>query len=302
MTDDRRPTTGDRRPTTDHRRPTTNDQRGTLDADVGRSSFVVGRPQEGRLDLLLERAGEVTRPRRCLARPPIQLSRVRYDDPQQPGMAAFTLLHLGGVLAGDRAHLRVELGPGAAARVRMAAATQVYRMPAGDAAHTIELSVGAGARLDWLAEPLILFGGARFAQTTRITLDRGARLALLDVLVPGRLARGERDAFERFESCLEVYNSAGGCLAAERALLEPRLWRLDQPGLRGDTPVVGSLYLLGDALDAERAAAEIHPAGESVTGVTALPNDCGLLVRALGDTPSAVRARLLDIWRMSRCT
>src|SRR5436309_3113197 len=40
--------------------------------------------QEGRLDLLLERAGAITRPVRCAVQPPLQLSRARYDDPARP--------------------------------------------------------------------------------------------------------------------------------------------------------------------------------------------------------------------------
>src|SRR5690349_17358177 len=113
--------------------------------------------QEGRLDLRLERSGGVTRPLRCMARPPLQLSRVRYDDPARPDLAALTLVHLGGILAGDRYELEVELGAGAAARITTAAATQVYRMPRDDASQGICLRLEPGSHLAWLPEPLILF-------------------------------------------------------------------------------------------------------------------------------------------------
>jgi urease accessory protein len=249
----------------------------------------------GRLDLVLDRIGGITRPRRSFAHPPIQLSRARYDQ-RRPEVAGFTLLHLGGVLAGDRSDLCVELGAGAAAHVRMAAATQVYRMPDGDAAHTLELRLGPGSRLDWLAEPVILFGGACFAQTTRITLAPGARLALLEVLAPGRLARGELHQFKRYAGRLEIYDSAGRCLAAERALLEPQRRNLAAPGLLAQAPVLGSLYMLGDTIDAERGIAQVDRAQHALIGATALPNDAGLLVRTLGDAASPVHARLLEIW------
>lgn len=245
--------------------------------------------QAGRLELELWRDGATTRPRLAFASAPLQLSRVRYDAPEAPGAASFTLLHLGGVLAGDRAEMRVSLGAGAQARVHMAAATQVYRMPSGDAAHALALTLGAGAQLEWLAQPLILFGGARFAQRTTITLAPGARLALFDVLAPGRLARGECCAFARYESRLEVCDASGRLLVAERALLEPER---DQPPLPADTPVPGSLFLLGDMPDAERLAAALHPADDPRVGVTVLPNAAGVLVRMLGASPSAVHQAL----------
>jgi urease accessory protein len=253
------------------------------------------------LDLLLECDGALTRPVRCAVQPPLQLSRVRYDRPERPNEPALTLIHLGGILAGDHYDLRIVLGKGASARMTAAAATQVYRMPHGEATQAIQLQLGAGSRFEWLPEPTILFGGARFSQTTSVTLGPGARLALLDVLVPGRLARGEVYQFERYAARLEAYNSAGRLLLAERALLEPRRHNLAAPGLFGATPVLGSLYILGDGVDAERGCAQIAQGScwseRKIDLATAvLPNGCGMLVRALGTTASQVHAALLGIW------
>ncbi len=260
------------------------------------SSAADGSRTQGRLELALEDRRGITRPVRALALPPVQLSRVRYDSPRAPGRAVFTLLHLGGVLAGDRAQMHVRLAPGAEAELHMAAATQVLQMPAGDAAHMIELRLGAGSRLAWLAQPLILFAGARFSQNTRVFLAPGARLALLEVLVPGRLARGERYAFASYEARLEVCDETGRCLVAERALLEPGRLPLGVPGALADTPVLGSLYLLGDAPGADRLASALHDPADRNLGVSALPNGAGVLVRALGATPSQVHRRLLAIY------
>jgi urease accessory protein len=253
-------------------------------------------PQHSRLDLLLERVGGITRPARCAAQPPLQLSRARYDDGARPDQVTLTLLHLGGVLAGDRYDLRVALGAGAAARVITAAAAQVYRMPHEQAAQRIQLELGPHSRLEWLPEPTILFGGARFTQATSVTLGPGARLALLDVLAPGRLARGEAYAFERYAMRLDIYSATGCLLAAERALLEPSRRHMAAPGMFGDTPVVGSLYILGQGVDVERGCALVARCGDGRLGAAPLPNECGLLVRALGHAPSQVRGALLDLW------
>jgi urease accessory protein len=278
------------------------------------SAAMSGR-QEGQLDLLLERAGAITRPVRCAVQPPLQLSRARYDDPARPDEPALTLVHLGGILAGDHYDLRIALSDGAGARVTTAAATQVYRMPQGEATQAIQLQLGSGSRLEWLPEPTILFGGARFTQTTSVTLGSGARLALLDVLVPGRLARGEVYQFDRYAARLEARDTAGRLLMAERALLEPRRHDLTAPGLLGATPVLGSLYILGDRVDAERDCARVARRSGALSGLlidlgtAVLPNGCGMLVRALGTTASQVHAALLMIWgalrqegdKMTRC-
>ena len=259
------------------------------------SKHACGR-QAGKLDLALQRIGGTTRPVRAEVRPPLHLSRARYDVAGQPETIAFTLIHLGGILDGDCYDLCVDVGPVASAQITTAAATQVYRMPHGDARQEITLRLAAGGRLAWLPEPLILFAGARFTQTTRIEIASGTRLGLLDVLVPGRLARGEVGQFERYEARLEVCAPDGRCLVAERALLEPRQRPIMVPGMLDQTPVLGSLYILDDTLDAERWCSWVNQRDDYALGATMLPNDSGLLVRALGDAPSAVHAKLRELW------
>jgi urease accessory protein len=251
--------------------------------------------RDGALDLALSLIDGVTRPARAFTRPPLQLSRVRYDDPRRPGMAVQTLLTLGGVLAGDRNTMAVEVGEGAAARVVFAAATQVLAMPSGHAEQSIALRLGAGSRLEWLAEPTILFGDSELHQRTQVALAPGAQLALLDVLTPGRLARGELHRFRRYRSELEVIDHAGRLLAAEYADLAPGRRALDVPGVLRGSPVVGSLFLLGDLPDAERVVAQVSASPARRLGATVLPNGCGALVRALGDSASAIRAALLSV-------
>jgi urease accessory protein len=250
----------------------------------------------GRLDLLLARdATGITRPIRTLAQPPIQLSRVRYDAPYQPEMAILTLLTLGGVLSGDRNTLLVELAEHACATVVMAAATQVLSMPSGHAEQSLTLRLASGSQCFWLAEPTILFANADFCQNTRIVLVAGARLVLLDVLVPGRLARGEVHRFRRYQATLEAHDATGRLLFAERSLLEPGRHQLATPGMFDPHAVVGSLYILGDTIDAERLAATISAAADHDLGATVLPNTSGLLVRVIGTSASAVQTRLRAI-------
>jgi urease accessory protein len=176
------------------------------------------------------------------------------------------------------------------------AATQVLQMVAGEAAQDLTLRAGAGGRLLWLPEPLILFGGAAYRQRTRVELGPGALVVLLDVLVPGRLARGERFRFRRYEARVEICDAAGRLLAAERALVAPAEHDPTAPGLFGALPVLGSLYLLGHGIDARALAEELQAALGAQGGAGSLPGGAGVLARVAGEAPSAVRGALLRAW------
>ena len=169
-------------------------------------------------------------------------------------------------------------------------------MPHGAARQELALQLATGSRLAWLPEPLILYAGSRFSQATHVELAPGALLGMLDVLVPGRLARGEINQFERYEMRLEVCSPGGACLVAERALLEPQRRDIGSVGVLGRTPVLGSLYVLGDGVDADYWCARVNQYDSHDIASTVLPNHSGLLVRLLGTTPSAVHAQLHSLW------
>lgn len=242
------------------------------------------------LELALEFDGERTRARRALATPPLQLSRARYDDAAAPGRLSLTLVHLGGVLAGDCYRLSVELASGAEAVVGAAAATQIYTMPSGTARQETLISAAPGSRLWWMPGPQILFAGARYCQSTRVELAPGAFVMLCEALVSGRLARGECWRFERYQSALEIVDPRGELLACEHTLVEPGRRHPAVPGVMGGFAVQGSLWLLGDRVDAERAAEAIG-SRDGVLSAAVLPGG-GVVVRALGAGLSAVRLAL----------
>lgn len=247
--------------------------------------------QFARLDLELESDGERTRLRRALATPPLQLSRARYDDPAAPGRLHLTLIHLGGVLAGDHYELCVATATGAEAVVTAAAATQIYTMPSGAARQQTLIRTAPGSALCWLPGPQVLFAGARYSQSTRVELAPGAFVMLCEVLVPGRLARGERWRFDRYESAVEVVDPHGGFLAGENIVVEPGQRSPAVPGVMGSFAVQASMWLLSDGFDAERAARVISTQGGMMSAAV-LPAGSGIVVRALGSGLSAAHRSL----------
>jgi urease accessory protein len=100
----------------------------------------------------------------------------------------------GGLVAGDRLDIHVELAPGTAAHVTASAAEKVYRSTGRTTTIKQTLSIGAGAVLEFLPPETILFDGARLRRETIIDLAPGSAFLGGDIIVFGRRARGERFA------------------------------------------------------------------------------------------------------------
>lgn len=98
----------------------------------------------------------------------------------------------GGIVGGDRLEVSVDMAAGAVASVTSQAAEKAYRSAGPDASIEVQLDLEDCAFLEWLPQETILFDGARLRRSLRAELGPNARLLAADVLVFGRLARGER--------------------------------------------------------------------------------------------------------------
>lgn len=90
-------------------------------------------------------------------------------------------------LGGDLLRLEAAVLPGARLRVGSAAATVSLPGRTGEAAvYEVRLTVGEGAELHWLPEPLIAAAGSDLRMTTSVELAAGARLVLREEQILGR--------------------------------------------------------------------------------------------------------------------
>lgn len=167
---------------------------------IGQPRLEVGlRAGAGRVDIArVDGASAIVA---CVASSPLQLLA-----PSPRGRCAWIISasHGGGLLAGDDVSLEVDVGAGAVALLSTQAGTKIYRSRGEVASQRLSARVGAGALLAALPHPVSCFSGARFRQEQRFELARGASLLWLDALVAGRIARGERWAFDEYRSRIEV--------------------------------------------------------------------------------------------------
>ena len=145
---------------------------------------------EGRAEIGFGSSGGVTRLAHLYQRDPL---RVLFPTPAagDPALAVIVTTS-GGLVAGDRLDIVIDLGPGAAAHVTASAAEKVYRSTGSTTAIAQRLSAGAGARLEFLPPETILFDGARLRRETVVELDPDSAFLGGDIVVFGRRARGER--------------------------------------------------------------------------------------------------------------
>src|SRR5205807_9733386 len=80
----------------------------------------------------------------------------------------------GGLVAGDRLDISIDLSAGARAHVTASAAEKIYRSTGATTAIEQRLSVAAHGWLEYLPPETILFDGVRLRRCTKLALARGA--------------------------------------------------------------------------------------------------------------------------------
>lgn len=214
----------------------------------------------------------------------LRLPRVRTDT-----VEAVMINAGGGMTGGDRFRWTVDVGDGAAAVLTTQACEKIYRAESGEARVAARLTVGAGARLDWLPQETILFDRSALARTIEADVAADGRLLLAEAVVLGRRARGETLSRAAFHDRWRIRR--GG-----------RLLFADDLKLGGDIPALAAAPpLLGGAgafatllLAAPDAAASLEAARAAVGGLGgASAFDGKLVVRIAAPDGLTLRRALL---------
>ena len=211
----------------------------------------------------------------------------------------------GGLVGGD--HLSVEAHLHAWSHVLLTSpsANRVYRSLTEPSVQKVRLSVGSGARLEWLPEVTIPFAGSRFRQSIHVDLAPGATVVLWDAMASGRVARGERWAFASIENEICIRASRGESVV-ERYRLVPGLLA-ESIGFAGSWDYVASLFIIGDAIDADVwarldtvLAATLEQRLGLVLGAVSTPALSGLVVKLVARSAPDLTAVQEAMWTAIR--
>ena len=259
----------------------------------------------GELALEFERrpAGTVLARRRHSG--PLQVQKPFY--PEGPQVCHGIVLHPpGGIAGGDELCIDIRVGAQAAALLTTPGAGKWYRSLDADlpGRQALRMRVGAGAALEWLPQPTIVFDGAAGISETDVNVDPDGAFLGWEIVCLGRTASGER--FERGSLQLASQVRIGGKpVWLERGRIDGGSPLLDSPAGLAGAPVTGTFVA---AAAAERIAAALRTGmlgacraiapARGRGAVTGLPNV--LVARYLGACTEAAQDYFRRLWQAMR--
>ena len=194
----------------------------------------------------------------------------------------------GGIAGGDGADLSISAGPDVTATVTTQAAEKIYRSAGPDSEVRTRVTVAAGAFVEWVPQETILFDGARLCRRIAFDIAPGGRLLAAEILIYGRVARGER--FTRGRLLDQWRVRRGGRLAwADGLGLDGDIAsRMAAPAGFGGARASATVLLIGDDAGDWLDLARGLEAGDGTRTAATVVNGI-LVIRALGPDPRGVR-------------
>lgn len=200
---------------------------------------------QGRIALEVARFGAATKLVRVGEGGPL---RVRLPRTAGAELEAVLVNTGGGIACGDSLAIDIDAGAGSRLVVATTAAEKIYRSDGPEAAIAVRLTLGEGARLDWLPQETILFDRARLRRRFDVDLAADARLSCFEAIVFGRGASGERVDAGLLEDRWRIRRDQTLVFADTLRLDGPVAALLDRPAVAGGARALATfLHVAPDA-------------------------------------------------------
>jgi urease accessory protein len=199
----------------------------------------------------------------------------------------------GGMVAGDETRLDLRIGPEARCFVGTQASTKIYRNPAHlPCSHTTQAVLERGSLLVFAPDAVQAFESSSYRQRQEFHLANGAGLVLVDWFTSGRAARGERWAFDTFQSRNDAFVD-GQRVFVDSILLNSGDGEMHSPHRTGRFNCFAMMLLLGQTLREASAKlmAEIssRPVDRKASLIcSASPVQEGVVLRMAGEDVESV--------------
>ena len=130
------------------------------------------------------------------------------------------IINTGGGMAGnDRLDVSLALQRDAHIVVTTQSSEKIYRADSAPTTVAVNLTLAEGAQLAWLPQETLLFSGARLHRTFDVDLAPGASLDLVESVIFGRSAAGERITAGEFNDRWRIRRN-GQLIYAESVLID----------------------------------------------------------------------------------
>ena len=206
----------------------------------------------------------------------------------------------GGLAGGDRLNWAVDVEAGAQAVVTTQACERAYRSLGDPARVRVSLTVGEGARIDWLPQETILYDGSALERRLEANVAPGGTLLVAEAVLLGRLAHGERVKSAAFHDRWRI-RRAGRLVFAEETRLDGKVDAIAAGAATlGGAAAYASMALISDDADTllESVRAQLSGAGDVFGGASAF--DGKLVCRMVAKDGLALRHALIPVLTVLR--
>ncbi len=210
-----------------------------------------------------------------------------------PAWAEIVTLNTGGgVAAGDRLSVRMQIGQGARASVTGQAAERYYRARPGECPARVRtrIEIAPSAAAEWLPQETILFDAAALDRVLEVELDETSGFLAVESLVFGRASMGERVSGLRLHDRGHITRNGVPLVFDAIRITGDADALLHRPAIAAGARALATIfYTAPDAarrLPALRAALEGAEAGASLNGPL-------LAARILAADAAALRRHVL---------
>ncbi len=239
---------------------------------------------------------------------PLLVQQALYWDEAMPELPICSIISIGGgILQGDRYRIDISVAEGACAHVTSQSANRIHQMDANYASQHQTVTLESGAYLEYLPDFTIAYRDSRFINHSDIVIAEDATLLYGEMMLAGRKHHhaDERFGLDLLSVAVAVRRPDGRKLFAEKILIEKGDPTIDYPAvMRGYDAFANIMCLTPPAVAArirDRYETNFPPeAPRAISGVCRLPNDAGLMLRAVGEETYDVRNEVRRFWRIVR--
>ena len=228
---------------------------------------------------------------------PLIVQQELYFDAEMPEMPCVYILSSGGPnVDGDRFGQDIYLKKDSMAFISTGAATKLAKMERNYSGMKQNITLEAGAYLEYLPEPIIPCCHTRYISDTRIIIDPTAAMFYSEIYMPGRKYHkgGEIFQYDILSICAHAERPDGQELFREKFVIKPSEGHIRDIGVMDFFDVFANVIVLAPTPQAEEIYARTEPFYDVekrlACGITRLPNNCGLLFRGMGMEPGPVKA------------
>ena len=216
-----------------------------------------------------------------------------FPRPQTDALDMVLLNTAGGITGGDRFDTAIAAGGQTTMTVSTQAAERIYKTATEEVGQArVALTLGAGARLNWVPQETILFDRARLERRLTVEMDETATLLLVEPIVFGRRAMGEEVSQVLFRDIWRVRRGGRRVFADNTALIGNCADMLDRPGVAGGARAMASMALVSPEADRHLGTLRnLLP----LSGGASLPEPGVLHARILAKDGFALRRSLVPL-------